>query len=112
LESYLSTIHIQHIDIEKIGGVMKGYDTAAEDLDERMINLRAELGGIEDEVRKERERLASQTVAFDRRLSLRATVGVFSEEDGEVEVNLIYGKYNFFFSWHFLVLLNFLSQQL
>jgi hypothetical protein len=70
-------MHVQHISIEKIQGLMEGYNAAAEKLDERMINLQIEHANINKEVVDEDRRIMSQWDATDTRLNLRATIGIF-----------------------------------
>lgn len=68
---------------------MADYDATAEQLDERTLELEQKLSDIEEEIDAERVKLRGTTV--DKKLNLRATIGVFADSAGEVEIVLIYG---------------------
>ncbi|KAF9465723.1 hypothetical protein BDZ94DRAFT_299259 [Collybia nuda] len=88
VEAYLTTLHVQHIDMAKLGQVMTDYNATAEQLDERLLELEQELNDIEEEIVVECAEL--QGTAIDKKLNLRAAIGVFAESAGEVEIVLIY----------------------
>lgn len=91
LEAYLSTLHVQHIDVADLGKVMDSYDAAGQKLDEKVTELEKTLKGIEADIKTEREKLTGPSQTGDERLRKRVTVGVFAEFKGEVEITLIYG---------------------
>lgn len=89
VEAYLATLNVQHIDMAKLSQVVVDYDATAEQLDERTLELEQKLSDIEEEVDAEPAKLRGTTV--DKKLNLRATIGVFADSAGEVEIVLIYG---------------------
>lgn len=89
VEAYLATLNIQHIETAKLSQVVADYDATAEQLDERTLELEQKLSDIEEEIDAERVKLRGTTV--DKKLNLRATIGVFADSAGEVEIVLIYG---------------------
>ncbi|KAF5374163.1 hypothetical protein D9615_008847 [Tricholomella constricta] len=88
LNSYLATLHVQHIDTAQLGKVVKEYDAAAEELDDRMLELEGQLKGMDKEVEEEKAKLAGPK--RNDKLNIRAVVGVFADVEGEVEIALIY----------------------
>lgn len=86
VEGYLATLNVQHIEMAKLSQVVADYDTTAEQLDERSLELEQKLRDIEEEISLEQ---AKTTV--DKKLNLRATIGVFAESAGSVELVLLYG---------------------
>ncbi|KAF5374158.1 hypothetical protein D9615_008861 [Tricholomella constricta] len=91
LESYLATMHIQHIDMSQIGKVLTEYDATAEKLDKRMLYLEKELAAVEKEIGDERKNLSAK--AHNEQLNIRTVIGIFAEIEGEVEIALIYALY-------------------
>ncbi|KAF9465728.1 hypothetical protein BDZ94DRAFT_1320028 [Collybia nuda] len=89
LEAYLSTLNVQHINVTELGQVMDSYDIAGEKLDKKVTELEKTLKGIEADIKVERKKLTGPT--RDARLRKRATIGVFANSEGEVEIVLIYG---------------------
>ncbi|KAF5369113.1 hypothetical protein D9615_010435 [Tricholomella constricta] len=88
LESYLATMHVQHIDTTQLGKVVKEYDATAEELDNRMLELEGQLAGMDKEVEEEKSKLAGPK--RNDKLNIRAVIGVFADVEGEVEIALIY----------------------
>ncbi|KAF9465725.1 hypothetical protein BDZ94DRAFT_1320026 [Collybia nuda] len=91
VETYLATLNVQHIDMAKLGQVVIDYETTAEQLDERLLELEQKLNDIEEEITAEKAKLSGVTV--NEKLGLRAAIGVFAESEGEVEIALIYAVY-------------------
>ena len=89
LEGFLSTLNVQHIDVTALGKVMENYDTTGAALDEKVIGLEKTLKSIEEQLEAERKNLNGPS--RDQKLGQRATIGVFAEAEGEVEMALIYG---------------------
>jgi hypothetical protein len=90
LEAYLSTLNVQHIDVTELGKVMENYDATGAVLDEKVLGLEKTLKGIEEQLEVERKNLAEPSRLNDR-LKQRATISVFAQVEGEVEMVLIYG---------------------
>jgi hypothetical protein len=91
LETYLSTLHVQHVDVSQIGGVMEKYDMEGKKLDEKVLELEKLLETIENEIKAERTSLAGPE--SNNKLAMRAAISVFAESAGTVEMVLIYGEY-------------------
>ena len=89
LEGFLSTLNVQHIDVTALGKVMENYDTTGAALDEKVIGLEKTLKSIDEQLEAERKNLNGPS--RDQKLGQRATIGVFAEAEGEVEMALIYG---------------------
>jgi hypothetical protein len=89
LEGYLGTLNVQHIDIAELARVISSYDATGKDLDDKVRELEKELNGIDEEIKVERSELAGPG-RIDR-LGQRATIGVFANTGGEVEIVLVYG---------------------
>ncbi|KAG6876035.1 hypothetical protein C0993_006036 [Termitomyces sp. T159_Od127] len=88
LESYLATMDVKTIDVVSVRQVVREYDTTAEELDDRVFELEAQLADIENELEKERARLNGPKP--NDKLRKRAVIGVFADVEDEVEIVLIY----------------------
>ncbi|KAG6872123.1 hypothetical protein C0995_012777 [Termitomyces sp. Mi166 len=89
LESYLGTMDVKTIDVGQVRQVVKEYDTTAEELDNRVLELEGQLKEIQKELEKERASLNSGPKPNDE-LRKRAVIGVFADVEGEVEIILVY----------------------
>jgi hypothetical protein len=92
LEVYLSTLNVQHIDPTALGEVIDNYESTGAILDEKALDLEKTLNGIDEQLENERKKLAGPR--RDDRLHQRATISVFAEVKGEVQMALIYGMWN------------------
>jgi hypothetical protein len=83
---------VQHIDVTALAKVMENYDTTGAALDEKVLGLEKTLKSIDDQLVVERKNLTGPSV--NNKLGQRATIGVFADVEGEVEMVLIYGVLN------------------
>ncbi|KAG6887828.1 hypothetical protein C0992_010561 [Termitomyces sp. T32_za158] len=98
LESYLATMDVKTIDVGSVRQVVKEYDTTAEELDNRVLELEAQLEDIGEELDKERASLNGPKP--NDKLRKRVVVGVFADVEREVEIVLIYGGSSYFYTNH------------
>jgi peptidoglycan hydrolase CwlO-like protein len=89
LETYLSSLKAEHLQVTKLQEVVEQYDSTAGDLDEKVTELEQELKETEEAIKEERKRLAGPT--GDEKLNLKATIGVFADSEGDIKIALIYG---------------------
>ncbi|KAG6905507.1 hypothetical protein DXG01_002291 [Tephrocybe rancida] len=86
LEAYLNTMHVKIVDVMQVRNVVKEYDATAEELDNRVLELEAQLHEIIAELGKEHVKRRGP----DSKLNKRVVIGVFADVEGEVEIVLIY----------------------
>lgn len=91
IESYLTTLNVQHIAMSELRAVMADYDKSAEELDERGLELEHRLEGFDKEIETERGVLTRDT--FNDKLNRKAAIGIFAPSEGEVEIALNYGTF-------------------
>jgi hypothetical protein len=91
LETYLSSVKAEHLQVTKLREVVEQYDSNAAGLDEKVTRLEKELNETEEAIREERKRLAGPT--GNEKLNLKATIGVFADSEGELNIALIYGTW-------------------
>ncbi|KAJ7480596.1 hypothetical protein FB451DRAFT_1556197 [Mycena latifolia] len=88
LEQYLNSLTVEHLEVSQLESVMERYDSAGATLDARKSDLVEQLRAIDADVALERARI---TVPHENdKLHVKATVGVFAEKSGDVEIALIY----------------------
>ncbi|KAJ7599850.1 hypothetical protein C8J56DRAFT_812753 [Mycena floridula] len=92
LETYLGTLSVQHIDSAVLSSVLERYDTAGEVLHNRVSALNKDLLAIESQIEQEKERLAGGK--DNGKLKIKASVGVFADAAGEVQIVLIYAVHS------------------
>ncbi|KAG5728061.1 Serine/threonine-protein kinase A-Raf [Termitomyces sp. T112] len=88
LESYLGTMDVKTVDVGHVRQVVKEYDTTAEELDNRVLELEGQLKVIDTEIEKESSSL--YRLQPKNKLRKRVDIGVFADVEGEVEIVLIY----------------------
>lgn len=98
LETYISSVKVQDIEVTKLREVVQQYDTTAEEVDDKVTELEAELKITSESIEEERKRLAGPT--GNEKLNLKATIGVFADFEGEIKIALIYGKQPCSFDLH------------
>ena len=89
LETYLSSLKAEHLQVTKLQEVVEQYDSTAGNLDEKVTELEKELKETQEAIKEERKRLAGPT--GNEKLNLKATIGVFADSEGEIKIALIYG---------------------
>ncbi|RDB15252.1 Protein F37C4.5 [Hypsizygus marmoreus] len=92
LESYLTSAQVQHINISELRNVLKEYNDTAEELDNRVLELERELSDTQKKIGEERVKQAANNRS--EKLNMRATVGIFVESSGEVELVFTYAVHN------------------
>ncbi|KAG6843161.1 hypothetical protein H0H87_007324 [Tephrocybe sp. NHM501043] len=80
---------VKTIDVTHVREVVKEYDLAGEELDNRVLELEAQLKEIDVEIEIEIERNSLQGQVVSGKLNKRAVIGVFVDVEGEVEIALI-----------------------
>ncbi|KAK1218565.1 hypothetical protein PQX77_018743 [Marasmius sp. AFHP31] len=90
LETYLGSTSVQHTKSTDLGAMMSDYETAASQLDDKLLELEQQLKQLDNKVRDEEETLARQSSIDPGR---RASIGLVAEADSDVELILIYGVY-------------------
>lgn len=81
----------EHTDVTKLQEVVRTYDKAAAELDDKVTLLENEIGEIKEAIDKEREDLAGPTE--NEKLNLKVSIGVFADFEGEIKIALIYGLF-------------------
>lgn len=89
LQSFLTSINVQHVNSTDLGTVMENYDSVGETLDNKMSELEANLKAINEQINTERSKLSGPVLNETRRF--QASISVFAEREGDVEIALIYG---------------------
>ncbi|KAI3622101.1 mucoidy inhibitor a [Moniliophthora roreri] len=87
LETFLNTINARHTKSSDLSLVMKDYDSASGQLDDRVLELEKELKDLDKDISSERTKLSPDSEDMGR----QAHIGLVSEEDADVEIVLIYG---------------------
>lgn len=89
LEAYLGSLKIEHLAASNLREVVNSYDTAAEELDDRITELKDELAETDDAISIEKAKLSGPV--GNPKLNLKVSIGVFADFEGEVSIVLIYG---------------------
>ncbi|RDB30474.1 Protein F37C4.5 [Hypsizygus marmoreus] len=88
VDGYMKSLKIENLDVSKIGTVTDTYDETAEKLNDRVIELDLRLENIDAEILDEEMRREAN-MKKDK-LRLKASIGVFAEQEGLIEIVLIY----------------------
>ncbi|KAJ6554999.1 hypothetical protein DFH09DRAFT_577671 [Mycena vulgaris] len=88
LEQYLNSLTVEHLEVAKLGSVLENYDSTGEKLDNRKAELTEQLRVLDADIELERARIA--VPHENDKLRVKASIGVFVEAAGDVEIALIY----------------------
>ncbi|KAJ7922929.1 hypothetical protein B0H13DRAFT_1980864, partial [Mycena leptocephala] len=88
LEQYLGSLTVQHLEVSRLDNVLEHYEATGARLDVKKAELTAELLRLDTEISLERTRIA--VPHEDSKLRMQATIGVFAQAEGDVEIALIY----------------------
>ncbi|KAF7310474.1 hypothetical protein HMN09_00589800 [Mycena chlorophos] len=92
LKQYLGSLTVEHLPVGDLDDVLTRCDATAARLDARKKKLKTELIRIDNEMAEENERI--KVPQDDEKLRMTASIGIFAEEAGEVEIVLIYAVPN------------------
>ncbi|KAF8187704.1 hypothetical protein BJ912DRAFT_926564 [Pholiota molesta] len=92
LETYLSSVSSEHLEVSKLKEVVQSYDSTAQELDEKVIKLEEEIEVIKEAILEEKNKLAGPSE--NEKLNLQAMIGVFAESEGEIKIALVYAVHN------------------
>ena len=76
--------------------MLDGYETAAEDEADKIVNLKEELKETDEAISDEMARLSSPE--GNPKLNVKVSIGVFADLEGAINTALIYGVSFFFFT--------------
>ncbi|KAF9559709.1 hypothetical protein CPC08DRAFT_708583 [Agrocybe pediades] len=88
LETYMSSLKAETLDVSKLGDAVKNYEATANELDDKITTLEEEKLTIEKQIVEETERLHGPT--GNEKLNVKVSIGVFAGFEGSVEIALIY----------------------
>jgi uncharacterized protein (TIGR02231 family) len=91
LNKFLDSLDLQKVPANEVGTLLNTYKTEAEKLDEAIFDIQAQLSKFDEQIAAERKSFAGPE--RNSRLSNQASVGVFADVEGTVEIALIYAVY-------------------
>ena len=94
LSTYLSTLDAQSTESAQLQSILDAYESTAASLDDKVTRLEKEKQRLDREVKEEKAALAGPK--GNVKLGLEATIAVFAEFEGEVEITIIYGSSTLF----------------
>lgn len=92
LENYLDSVNVEHVAVTALGEVVETYESTCEKLDDKVTELEKQLDDLYKSIEDERKKLSGPT--GNHKLNLKASIGVFADHEGEVEIALIYAVNN------------------
>ncbi|KAF8148204.1 hypothetical protein B0H34DRAFT_669004 [Crassisporium funariophilum] len=92
LEAFQNGLNVKHVGPTELAKTTGTLESVAAELDEKLIEMEEEQEALTQKIKKEREALGE--VKQDDQLKIRASITVFAEKEGEMELVLIYGVTN------------------
>jgi len=93
LETYMSSLKAESLEVSQLRDVVQNYEAAASELDNKVTELEEERQSIENAIKEEETRLHGPT--GNEKLNVKATIGVFVDFEGEINIALIYGTLSY-----------------
>ncbi|KAF6751361.1 hypothetical protein DFP72DRAFT_1137934 [Ephemerocybe angulata] len=97
LNDYLRSLTIQHVDAETLVQTIESVDTASKKYEDKIAEAKQDLRRVGDEIREEKMVLnggGKDRAESRHQLRKMATVNVFAEVEGEIEMVVTYGVEN------------------
>ncbi|KAL0946119.1 hypothetical protein HGRIS_012384 [Hohenbuehelia grisea] len=89
LETFVSSVSTEKINVQDLGSVVNGYEAEGEKLDDKLLELEQLLLDVDKDITIERARLRGSSHR-NHDLGQTATISVFAETGGDIELVLIY----------------------
>ncbi|KAJ2933422.1 hypothetical protein H1R20_g3674, partial [Candolleomyces eurysporus] len=93
LDKYLGSLSSLQTPSSKLSEIFSDYDAALSDLQKKKIGLSEELEEVEKALNEEQSKLQAavgEQKKWNPNVSLIVTVGIFANDDGDVELGLVY----------------------
>ncbi|KAJ6569568.1 hypothetical protein B0H19DRAFT_1136043 [Mycena capillaripes] len=88
LEQYMATLNVQHLEVSRLDNLLEHYESTGARQDAKKAELTKEMRRLDTEISAERTRIAVPHT--NNQLRIQATIGVFAQAAGDVEIALIY----------------------
>lgn len=92
LETFLGSMHVEHINASNLDSVVDAYNKTGERLDDQVATLEEEIEKLDSEILLERHHLSGPTI--DDKLRIQASIGVFAGVAGKAHLVLVYGMHS------------------
>jgi predicted nuclease with TOPRIM domain len=92
LRSYIQSMKMENVDPAKLPEILESFDSASEKLDSKAVELKKRQEELTQLKIEERSKITAQL--NKDKLKMKASIGMFVEHEGEVEIVLIYGVYS------------------
>ncbi|KAF4579590.1 hypothetical protein EYR40_000229 [Pleurotus pulmonarius] len=93
LRSYVASVAADRVPSENLGQLLQHCETEGERLASQLLELEDKLTSSDEAIKTERKRLSganSSDSDYEILLNLTASIGLFADEEGDVELTLIY----------------------
>jgi predicted transcriptional regulator len=91
METFVGSIRAEAVDTSKVEDIVNHFETyqaAAAKLDDKISQLEEEKQRLANEIKE--EKMALRGPDTDQQLTQKATIGIYAETDGELELILTY----------------------
>jgi len=91
IDAYMAQLDASNLDISKLGEAMDVYDTTGEKWGGKTLGIEKEIEVLDEQISKELEALENKVL--NKKLRGVIVLDLYSDEGGDVSVNVIYGMY-------------------
>lgn len=93
LEKYMHSMTVHDVPLDQVGSFLQNYNSHGSNLDEERAKLRKEEEELDEKIMQERARiLTEQQSRSHSLLCMQVSIGLFAENEGEIELELVYGS--------------------
>ncbi|KAF9077130.1 hypothetical protein BDP27DRAFT_1413583 [Rhodocollybia butyracea] len=91
LEKYMHSMTVHDVPLDQVGSFLQSYNSHGSQLDEERAKLRKEEEELNEEIAQEKTRIVIERQRqSNSMLCMQVSIGLFAENEGEVELDLVY----------------------
>ncbi|KAH7867733.1 uncharacterized protein C8R40DRAFT_1242021 [Lentinula edodes] len=96
LEAYMGSMSVHDVPLSQVGLFLESYNLHGSKLDEELARLKNEEDEVYKEIQTQKDRIAAEQLCQSGggTLGMQVSVGLFAENEGQIELQLVYAVFS------------------
>ncbi|KAJ4482994.1 hypothetical protein C8J55DRAFT_511211 [Lentinula edodes] len=96
LEAYMGSMSVHDVPLSQVGSFLESYNLHGSKLDEELARLKNEEDEVYKEIQTQKDRIAAEQLSQSGggTLGMQVSVGLFAENEGQIELQLVYAVFS------------------
>ncbi|KAJ3888421.1 hypothetical protein GG344DRAFT_53665, partial [Lentinula edodes] len=96
LEAYMGSMSVHDVPLSQVGSFLESYNLHGSKLDEELARLKNEEDEVYKEIQTQKDRIAAEQLSHSGggTLGMQVSVGLFAENEGQIELQLVYAVFS------------------